>query len=813
MKFFVNETLIERLKNDVLRKAGFTHLTPGDCKTLATAISDNTGFIISETTLKRIYNFAARNHELSLFTLNTLAIFAGYTDWNSYAAMAEPLLQTGNEIPVTGDILLRRCQGQSLIYLRSALKHAKLAPYQVIINSNTEATLNRFIAGSHLITAIVAPVQAGKTATIAAWTLKYYELPTEEQEVILLLINASQLYSFLNGNTALEEWLVNFLSLPQADALCKQSVLLMIDSFDERSFSREKLKILYQRLHEACLKNSDYPSLKVVIITRPSVWCELAADYRPSPDIAEVKCAGSPWLLSTNENNNELSEVGEGLLKSGVAPKDIKQIREPVFSLLRYPLYLNEFALAYQKSGGEMAKAEKWVMDAMATHLNEKLVFSNQQKAKKKIIALVKSKLKEDSPLRYSELPADEPHFRAFYELVDEYIIKEHGDFDIFRDELRLDFTNKAVAAYFISRDLANDPVKSERSSLENIPDAELKDWIWKWQEYHLLETSPVFDVTSLDAVFMSQQLSSKQKLAAFDFLANLHEPDADFIGLLKQVNERFGLLDIFFGDKCYLDYIAVPKEYFIRTMIAICDDDHILHDLLSLLFVLLMYESNDRKIRDLHVTRRLPVVADNGYTDRSVLIETLTDMFLYKIINLHEPVFFKEYIGNIIELKNKDQEATATINLLLLHAYFDAGMLIRPGIFRSIKMLPVAQQSFWDLPYTGMLVTAFILLLQAENEEEITQLEKQLTKMNATANGNHKINIVRCIQLSISILLSQAKANETATKDARAKLANIAGKSGLDWFISHSVINRPELFKDESNNPAFIKQDNHRSA
>jgi hypothetical protein len=75
---------IVTLQNETLRRFGVTQLLPGNCKALSQVVLDKTGKLISETTLKRFFGFALAQHSFSRYTLNTLAQFCDYKDWDQF---------------------------------------------------------------------------------------------------------------------------------------------------------------------------------------------------------------------------------------------------------------------------------------------------------------------------------------------------------------------------------------------------------------------------------------------------------------------------------------------------------------------------------------------------------------------------------------------------------------------------------------------------------------------------------------------------------------------------------------------------------
>ncbi|RYG40357.1 MAG: hypothetical protein EOO01_27515, partial [Chitinophagaceae bacterium] len=72
------------MKLQVLQQAGITTVSPGNCKQLAILIQSKLHVPISDTTLKRIFGFAAAKHGISLFTMDALAHYCDYQSWDNF---------------------------------------------------------------------------------------------------------------------------------------------------------------------------------------------------------------------------------------------------------------------------------------------------------------------------------------------------------------------------------------------------------------------------------------------------------------------------------------------------------------------------------------------------------------------------------------------------------------------------------------------------------------------------------------------------------------------------------------------------------
>ncbi|MGD9494213.1 MAG: hypothetical protein AB7V36_12765 [Bacteroidales bacterium] len=72
------------IKKEIENKFGKEIRYPADCEALSAHISDQTGQSISITTLKRMFGFVNGAHEPRLYTLDILAQYVGYPNWDLY---------------------------------------------------------------------------------------------------------------------------------------------------------------------------------------------------------------------------------------------------------------------------------------------------------------------------------------------------------------------------------------------------------------------------------------------------------------------------------------------------------------------------------------------------------------------------------------------------------------------------------------------------------------------------------------------------------------------------------------------------------
>lgn len=75
---------LERLKAQVLSQSNIGNVRPDDCNTIASKIFNDTRMSISGTTLKRVFGFAYSKFKPSLFTMDAMAQYCGYDNWDGF---------------------------------------------------------------------------------------------------------------------------------------------------------------------------------------------------------------------------------------------------------------------------------------------------------------------------------------------------------------------------------------------------------------------------------------------------------------------------------------------------------------------------------------------------------------------------------------------------------------------------------------------------------------------------------------------------------------------------------------------------------
>ncbi len=167
MRMFLDENLLKTLVDKLLEQFGKKNLLPADCRVLSSDIYSKTEKSISETTLKRLFGFAKRSFDFSIYTLDTLAIYLGFENWNSFYEKN----QTQGERPTHGgnkwQELKMLCTKHSQ-YTLQAMKNASGINFtKTIERDKLTAFIKKFLLTGKSIAPIVGPSGAGKSIGLA----------------------------------------------------------------------------------------------------------------------------------------------------------------------------------------------------------------------------------------------------------------------------------------------------------------------------------------------------------------------------------------------------------------------------------------------------------------------------------------------------------------------------------------------------------------------------------------------------------------------------------------------------------------------
>ncbi|RYZ29306.1 MAG: hypothetical protein EOP49_40710, partial [Sphingobacteriales bacterium] len=238
---------VEQLKQQVMREAHLTSVCPADCKQLAALIHAKLHMPVSDTTLKRIFGFAAAKYGSSLFTLNALAQFCGYADWENFCDHCgedkQPAAGTGRAISMAK--WSQKISRRTL----EALINSSGIPYQLTIKrSFIDEQLEEFSGGAQTATLLTAPAGYGKTIGLCHWVEEQLgAMMSGDNRDTLLFLSSKLLPGLQQTGIAVADWLRTLMGFgPESYELSARLeerlqgpgfFYLVIDGFDPEHFA------------------------------------------------------------------------------------------------------------------------------------------------------------------------------------------------------------------------------------------------------------------------------------------------------------------------------------------------------------------------------------------------------------------------------------------------------------------------------------------------------------------------------------------------------------------------------------------------
>jgi len=344
------------LQNEVSKKFGADTITPSDCKRLSDLIRDETTKAVSETTLKRVFGFATTRHSFSRYTLNTLAQYCNYKDWDDF--QAQHYIQTdNNELNDSKWLELKNKAVTISHYTILTLKNRSGIPFALTVpRPSCFAHIERFLESDYAATALIAPSGWGKSVTLVHMAEHFwFSKDAKYKKDICWFIHAHAAGSLLLRGFSLATWLDNQLNLGAGENFreyfanhfdkIRGRLILIIDGFDEITVAGDKLKLLYTKLEEFVYSNDLFPWVKVILSIRSSTWSDIFQHSLQYPAFRRYWYLGPEMDEETSINLPYLTEqeVKSVLYNHRIDPSTVRTFSEPFLQKLRYPYYLQLF--------------------------------------------------------------------------------------------------------------------------------------------------------------------------------------------------------------------------------------------------------------------------------------------------------------------------------------------------------------------------------------------------------------------------------------------------------------------------------------
>jgi len=276
--------MIEKLKSEILKTFGEDLLYTKDCKFLADTICIETESRISTTTIRRLYGFLKTKNNPAKYTLDILAQYLNYENWEHFCDHHTSGLDKDEE-PMD---CWREFHKKSLTLSKDTYKlisgQSGISFPAVVPIKDAENRIEEFLASSKIAMSFLAPGGYGKSSMLAKWFERNW-LQKQREDVIVFL-NAVNMISFLSNDFNLDQWLKEQIRFSKKNSLqyylehseaCESKIIIVIDALDEITYEDFKLEKLFLQLKQFILKYKESDKLKLIITSRNTTWERFAS--------------------------------------------------------------------------------------------------------------------------------------------------------------------------------------------------------------------------------------------------------------------------------------------------------------------------------------------------------------------------------------------------------------------------------------------------------------------------------------------------------------------------------------------------------
>lgn len=357
-------SFVDYAKEEVQKKYGRPISYAKDCSILSEEITAITNRQISVTTLKRFFGIVESRFNPSKFTLDTLAIYLKFTNWQDFVNSFEKEKHTFAEED-SWDLLKKRARLITDYSLKSMRSSVGNQMTEFPLRQFATEKINAFFKSDKVATAFIAPEGHGKTLLITQLVDKYFTGPDPlcPQDVICL-IDGRILVKLLSLNFKVNR-IYNLLEFDPQNSVnnyfknnpdeIKGRFILVIDSINEIFSQSDKLTHFVDNLLKIIASYEHMPWFKIIITCHPDSWQIFKHLMGKNPFLK------THWFDVSFENNIEdlknipLLNTDEivSILKYNRYPQSLESIQfhyPEISDIISHPYFLHLF-LEVQKTG------------------------------------------------------------------------------------------------------------------------------------------------------------------------------------------------------------------------------------------------------------------------------------------------------------------------------------------------------------------------------------------------------------------------------------------------------------------------------
>jgi len=376
--------MLDTLKLKVEETFGKKVSTQKDCTSLSFKIMEETGEIVSQSTIRRFWGLLKSNSQTSTKTIKSLCNYCGYQNWDEFIKQnsKKSASEIFNEKLWTSS--KKRCTDETNNTLSIIRRRCGIGFNFAIERRFTADRLDLFLRSSYTATAFIGPGGFGKSTMIAKWVEKQVEKNTDDDRIFLLL-NGPKLESSLGLASDFKHWLMHHITGNSTTTISeligknktKKKVVVVIDGLDEIRLPETKLQSLFIQIADFVDEHIG-TGFKLIMTARNATW-----EGYFLPIFHKEKYEENSWLGIENGNLShrltnipplsriEIQQILNHTINAGQEKKILVEDMEiNLRHTLAYPYYLQLFI---NTGGWDKTNASLGSLDLMNEFLKSQI--------------------------------------------------------------------------------------------------------------------------------------------------------------------------------------------------------------------------------------------------------------------------------------------------------------------------------------------------------------------------------------------------------------------------------------------------------
>lgn len=300
------DTFVSHIKEEIQKKYGHDILYAKDCQILSDLIQQQINRQVSVSTLKRFFGIIQSPFSPSKYTLDTLAIYLKFKNWQEYINSFE-----NDKHVYSHQDSWEQLKKRARVITNYSLKSLKAKIADQLTDFPTrdfaDNKFDSFLNSTQVATAFIAPGGFGKSTIVTQLTQKYFtgedaKYPND----IICLVDGGILVNLINMNIELNR-LHNLLEYDPKTSFSKYfrnhpdqvkgRFVLLIDGLNEIYYQAEKLTHFVENLMDIVSSYDDISWFKLLITCRPDNWKIFTSIIQKKPYLK------SKWFEVSFENS------------------------------------------------------------------------------------------------------------------------------------------------------------------------------------------------------------------------------------------------------------------------------------------------------------------------------------------------------------------------------------------------------------------------------------------------------------------------------------------------------------------------------